>query len=234
MEIYPSLISSNLLTLGETIKKLEPHCDGLHIDVMDDHFVPNLTWGPSFVSAINLATSLPLHVHLMVQEPQVWVERLSLRRGDIFIFHIEAAPLVQSKKIIESVKEKGWGVGLALNPSSTLEEVKDLLPAVDHILLMTVNPGFSGQSFMPEVLPKIEELISIRKDMGLSFSVGVDGGVDLDNIGRLSNLGVDCVGVASAIFSSDDFLSSLKSLYNIARSNYFFETYFFCYCGKTW
>ena len=219
MEIYPSLISSNLLALGETIKKLEPHCDGLHIDVMDDHFVPNLTWGPSFVDAISSATGLPLHVHLMVQEPQVWVERLSLRRGDMFIFHAEAISLVQSKKIIEAAKEKGWEVGLALNPPSTLEGVKDLLPTVDHLLIMSVNPGFSGQSFMPEVLPKIEELISIRKDKGLGFSVGVDGGVGLDNIGTLSNLGVDCVGVASAIFSSDDYLISLKSLYGAIKQD---------------
>ena len=218
MEIYPSLISSNLLTLGETIKKLDSHCDGLHIDVMDDNFVPNLTWGPSFVSAIRLGTGLPLHVHLMVQKPMVWVERLSLRRGDLFIFHIETVSLIQSEKIIDAVKEKGWGAGVALNPSSTLEEVKDILPIVSHVLIMTVNPGFSGQSFIPEVLPKLEDLISIRKEMGLNFSIGVDGGVDSENIKMLSRIGVDCIGAASAIFSSDDFLSSLRSLYNIARS----------------
>ena len=218
MKIYPSLISSDLLNLGNTIKLLEDDCDGFHIDIMDDHFVPNLTWGPAFVSAMLSATNLPLHVHLMVGNPAPWVDRISLRSDDLFVFHVESVSTLESiVKLIADVKSRGWLVGLAVNPTTELEKFLHLLPQVDHVLIMSVNPGFSGQEFIPDVVRKIDRPVEIRKEKKLAFSIGIDGGVGLDNIKMLADKGIDCAGVASAIFSKKDFLGELSVLKKAIR-----------------
>lgn len=228
MKIYPSLISSDLLNLGETIEQLIDHCDGFHIDVMDDHFVPNLTWGPAFVQAISQKTKLPIHLHLMVDEPEKWLSRVELKKDDIFIFHIEAVagwPENKSADFVEEVnyllvKTMGCKVGVAINPKTPVESVFSLLSSLDHVLLMSVEPGFSGQKFMPEVLEKVETLKKQREKLGLSFSIGMDGGINLETIKLAVQAGVDEVGVASAIFSAKpvsakDPVVALQKLYEI-------------------
>jgi ribulose-phosphate 3-epimerase len=214
MEILPSLISGDILNLENTIKMLCNHCDGFHIDVMDDHFVSNLTWGPAFVNAIAQKTTLPLHVHLMVDNPVTWVDRIKLRQNDIFIFHLEAALDFQEVgDIIEATKKVGWRVGIAIKPKTEISHIFEFLDKLDHVLIMSVNPGFSGQKFMPEVVKKIEPLIKKRKEMHLNFTIGMDGGIDATNIKFLSNSGVDQFGVASAIFGHSDSVNALQELY---------------------
>lgn len=215
MEILPSLISGDILNLESTIKLLSNHCDGFHIDVMDDHFVPNLTWGPIFVNAITQRTNLPLHIHLMVDNPVTWVDRIKLRQNDIFIFHLETALDFQEVgDIIEAVKKRNWKVGIAIKPKTEVTHVFEFLNNLDHVLIMSVNPGFSGQKFIPEVTKKIEPLLKERKKMNLSFTIGMDGGIDSTNIRSLSVCGVDQFGVASAVFGQSDPVKALQDLYN--------------------
>ena len=215
MEILPSLISGDILNLENTIKLLSDHCDGFHIDIMDDHFVPNLTWGPAFVNGIMQKTNLPLHIHLMVDNPVTWVDRIKLRQNDLFIFHIEAAlDFPEVEDIISDVKKIGWKVGIAIKPKTEVTHLFDFLTSLDHVLIMSVNPGFSGQKFMPEVIKKIEPLIKKRKEMHLGFTIGFDGGIDTTNIKSLANFGVDQFGVASAVFGHPDPVKALQDLYN--------------------
>ncbi|MCF7799554.1 ribulose-phosphate 3-epimerase [Candidatus Babeliales bacterium] len=214
MDIFPSLIASNLLKLSDTIQTLNTKCDGYHIDVMDDHFVPNLTWGPDFVSAIIAATNLSLNIHLMVDNPKEWVNRLNLRKQDFFVFHIEALDFSEIKTFIKDIKKIGCKVGIALNPETDVNLLFEYLDILDTILVMSVKPGFSGQKFDSSVLSKIEILNKEKKDKNLSFSISMDGGIDQDNIQELQNLGVDQVAVGSAIFYQEDYLQALKNLYN--------------------
>ena len=214
MKIFPSLISSDLLNIQTTIKNLDPNCDGYHIDIMDDHFVPNLTWGPAFVKAILKITSLPLDVHLMVDNPVAWVDRLNLKPKDLFVFHIETLDSDEEiKDLIKTVKIIGCKAGIALNPETPVEKVFDYLALIDHVLVMSVKPGFSGQKFMESVLSKVKVLNQKRHDMNLPFDIGMDGGIDKSNIAMISELSVDQVGVASAIFSHKDYVAALQDLY---------------------
>lgn len=217
MEIFPSLISSDILNLEKTIKLLDPHCHGYHIDVMDDHFVPNLTWGSCFVNAISKVTDLPLHVHLMVDDPIKWIDRLDLNPSNIFIFHIEPflSSLQECRNFIKDLKVKNCRVGIAINPDTKVENIFDFLNDLDHVLIMSVKPGFSGQKFMIEVLNKVEPLLEKRRDEDLSFSLGMDGGIDKSNIARLADIGIEQVGIASAIFDQKDWIKSLGELYNV-------------------
>lgn len=216
MEIYPSLISADLLNLEKVITDISPYCDGLHIDVMDDHFVPNLTWGPDFVNAIASKSKIPLSVHLMVDNPATWLDRLQLRPKDYFIFHLEAvqdAKAFNAKALINDVKKKGFKVGIAINPDTGVEAVKGY--DVDEILLMSVQPGFSGQKFIPAVKDKVKALqgepLQGQPLQGRPC-VSMDGGIGSDNLRELSDLGVSRVAIASAIFSSDDPVLAIKNL----------------------
>lgn len=213
MKIYPSLISSDVLQLKKTIEMLDPHCDGYHIDVMDDHFVPNLTWGPVFVKAIMGATRLPVHLHLMVDNPECWIDRVALRKEDVFIFHHEAVR--NEDKIcalIKGIKKSGCLVGAALNPETAVEKVFPYLAFLDYILLMSVRPGFSGQKFIPEVLKKVSVLKEALAKQRRACVIGMDGGVSRENIGVLKKALVDEVGVASAIFATNDPVRAIKEL----------------------
>lgn len=214
MEIFPSLISSNLLNLEKSIKILNDFCDGYHLDIMDDHFVPNLTWGPAFINSIAKVTDLPLQVHLMVDNPTKWVDRLNLKPKDYFIFHLEVFNS-QSEifDLIKYVKSKKVKIGIALNPKTELNNLFSYLNCLDTVLVMSVEPGFSGQKFMPEILTKVESLIDKKNSDNLEFKVAVDGGIDNTNVRDLDNLGVDQFCVASAIFNGNDPVINLKMLY---------------------
>jgi len=216
MKIYPSLISGDILNIEKMVTTLNDVCDGYHVDVMDDHFVPNLTWGPAFVAAIGSISSLPLHVHLMVDKPGKWLDRLTLKKDDLFIFHHEV--FFHDEDIVallESGKKCGCKVGIAVNPKTDVDKVFSCLSHVDHVLLMSVEPGFSGQSFMPEVVEKVQPLVAQRNQQGVSFTIGMDGGIGKENIKMVADAGVDCVGIASAIFSQKNSVAALKELYNI-------------------
>ena len=212
MEIYPSLISSDLLNLKNTINILEPVVDGFHIDIMDDHFVPNLTWGPAFVNDFVWETEKPLHVHLMVDNPKKWLSRLNLRPRDTFIFHYEAIDKKDIPMFIEEIKSQDIKVGIAINPKTDVNKIFKFLSGLDNVLLMSVKPGFSGQKFIPEVIAKIAPLIEFRKKNNLNFKISMDGGIDKSNIKNLVDIGVEQFGVASAIFSQTNVVEAVKKL----------------------
>lgn len=219
MEIYPSLISADLLKLGEVIKNLSTLCDGYHIDIMDNHFVPNLTWGAGFVKSFLKATGLPLDVHLMVDDPMNWLDKFDLRLIDTFIFHYEPIEdLEKINKLIDKVKDKKWKVGIAINPATDVDSVEEFLSCVDQVLIMSVEPGFSGQDFISSMKNKIIRLADMKMVDDLKFKICVDGGVDKGNIKMLSEIGVQRCGVASAIFSDKDYLKDLSELYDIVES----------------
>ena len=211
IKIFPSLISADILNLEYEIKKLEQHCDGFHIDIMDWHFVPNLTWGPMFINAIAQKTTKPLFVHLMIEKSFEFLDLLALRNGDTLSFHIEESPDI--KKMIKSIKEKKWLANIAIKPKTPLKEVFQFTTMVDSILLMSVEPGFSGQHFLESSLNRLIELANYRKEKNLSFEIAMDGGINKKNIEKLANYGVSNVAIASGIFENKDPLNALKELY---------------------
>lgn len=213
MEIFPSLISSDLLNLGNTLKQLDAHVAGYHIDIMDNHFVPNLTWGPAFIQALQKGTEKPLQIHLMVSDPFAWLKIIKVRSQDVFIFHYESIGDKNSLSMgIESIRVAGFKVGIALSPKTDVAVLFSLLTMLDLILIMSVEPGFSGQRFMPEILQKAQTLAQYKKEYSLSFELAMDGGINETNIAQVAASGVTQIGVASAIFLYEDVVHAVKSL----------------------
>lgn len=217
VQIYPSLISSQLLRLGDTLAQLDPHVGGYHIDIMDGHFVPNLTWGPAFVEALASVTPLPLHIHCMVSNPADIIQWLKPRLQDLIILHAESTDDI--KKACLLVKARGCKVGLALNPNTPVVKVFDSLEYVDNVLLMSVKPGFSGQLFIDQVLPKIAELAGEIARQNVGCSIGIDGGITRANIHCVVQNGATQIAAASAIFSSSDPVAAVHDLYAAAGAD---------------
>lgn len=215
IKIYPSLIAADPLHLGSIITSLESHCNGFHIDVMDNHFVPNLTWGPFMVDAIARFTKKNLFVHIMAENPLTLVEKMSLRAGDIVSFHIES---INDFYLVEkTIKEKKLALSLAISPKTALEAAYPFLKVVDQILLMSVNPGFSGQSFLSESTERLKSLYEYKQLNGLTFEISMDGGVTMQNIHTLVQLGCTSFVVGSTIFNANDPRAALKELYTCAQ-----------------
>ena len=215
MQIFPSIVCGDLLNLEKTMQSLDSACDGYHVDVMDDHFVPNLTIGPDFVNAITSKTALPCHVHLMVDNPKKWLARLNLKKEDTLTFHIETMPSnIELFDLADEIRANGWKNGLALNPDTPLPEYS-VLQYFDQILIMSVNPGFSGQRFIPEVVEKVKNLVNIKKRYSSDLQIVIDGGIDKQNIKMLVDLGVDVFCVGSAVFASQYPRKALEELYNL-------------------
>lgn len=212
--IYPSLMGADLLDLRDVIKKLEHEADGFHVDIMDYHFVRNITWGVDTVNAIAQEVTKPLWVHLMVENPIDWNEDLFLPAGTLVSFHLEAEKEIP--RLIKEIKEKNCRAGIAIKPETNIEDVFPLFESLDNVLLMGVNPGFSGQPFLPEVAQKIEMLVAYRDTSRIPFKIGLDGGVNKTNIKELTNAGVDVFAIASGIFYADDPLEALKELKKLA------------------
>lgn len=210
--IFPSLITGNIMNIEKQINQLENHCDGYHIDVMDDHFVPSLTWGSTFVNGIAQQTSHPLFVHLMVDNPEIWPSRLQINTSSIICFHIETA--IDPKNLIKQITEKNNRVGIALKPKTPLEKIYSVTNLVDYVLLLSVEPGFSGQTFLSSALERLNELFEHRKHHHESFAISMDGGIGLQNIKILFDLGVENFGIGSAIFAQQDPIESLDQLYH--------------------
>lgn len=212
IKIFPSIIEANILNLEQEIKKLEPYCDGFHLDIMDGHFVENLTFGPDFINQIREISSKQLFVHLMVDNPEKWVNLIKLNKDDIFAFHIEACK--EPKKLITEIHKKNWLASLAISPKTDIEKVYPYLNTVDQILIMSVEPGKSGQKFIPETLKKIEIVSNYKTKNNLKFTIAVDGGVNKNNIVDLINLGAQDFAIASAIFKAPNPINELENLYS--------------------
>jgi ribulose-phosphate 3-epimerase len=201
--LAPSILSADFAHLADEIgASVQGGATLLHVDVMDGHFVPNLTLGPPVVACIDKVTDLPLDVHLMIEEPDRYIERFARAGADMISVHQEAVPHLH--RTVALIRECGAAPGVALNPSTPIALLVDILPDLDYVLLMSVNPGFGGQTFIPAVLSKVEALRAMIDRAGRDVKIEVDGGVGPDNIVELRRRGVDIFVAGSAIFAGGD------------------------------
>lgn len=199
VRIAPSILSSDFAHLADEIAAVEEAgADMVHVDVMDGHFVPNLTIGPPIVEAIRTVTKLPLDVHLMMTNPDDFIGEFAEAGADYLTVHVETCPHLH--RTIQSIKEKGLKAGVTLNPATPLSSIEAILPDVDLLLIMSVNPGFGGQRFIPGVLDKIRQARTMIQHTGRTILLEVDGGVKADNAGAIVNAGADILVAGSAIF----------------------------------
>ena len=208
-KIAPSILSADFIRLGEEVKSVEKAgADYIHIDVMDGHFVPNITIGPLIVKAVRRVTKLPLDVHLMISDPDSFIDEFSEAGADIITVHAETVNHLN--RTIQHIRGKGVRSGVSLNPATTLDCLEYVLDDLDVVLLMTVNPGFEGQEFIPEVIPKIKRLREEINKRDLDVEIEVDGGIGPENIGRVSSAGANVFVAGSAIFYSDDYAKTIR------------------------
>lgn len=215
IKLFPSLISGNLLCIEKSIKLLEHYSDGFHVDIMDNHFVPNMTFGPDMVNAIAQSTSKQIWVHLMVDNPADWCDTLKLKDGSIVSFHFESTN--DPKKVIKCITEKNWIPSIAISPKTNAAEIFSLLNSINHVLVMSVNPGFSGQRFLPDTLSKVTQVLDRAKTIGKKIIVGIDGGVNVENIQKVVSAGVQDIAAASAIFDNKNPVQALENLRRLAQ-----------------
>ena len=201
VRIAPSILSSDFAHLADEIAAVEQAgADLLHVDVMDGHFVPNLTIGPPIVESIRKVTSLPLDCHLMVTNPDDFIEEFAQAGANYITVHVETCPHLH--RTIQFIKEKGLKAGVTLNPATSLVTIEAILPDVDLVLIMSVNPGFGGQRFIPGALDKIRRARALIDGTGLPILLEVDGGVKVDNAGAIAAAGADILVAGSAIFEA--------------------------------
>lgn len=209
--IAPSVLSADFSRLGEEVKNVcDAGCDYVHIDVMDGHFVPNLTMGPMIVKSIAKASSKPLDIHLMVKNVPFFVELFAPLKPAFMSVHIEEVQHLH--RVIWQIKDLGIKAGVVLNPHTNEADLEYILPDVDLVLLMSVNPGFGGQSFIPSSLKKLENLKNLRDRLNPNCILEIDGGVSDKNIAALKNAGIDMVVAGSYIFGSNDYKQAIQSL----------------------
>ena len=214
IKISPSLLSADFTRLGEEVKAAEAAgADMLHIDVMDGHFVPNITIGPAVVAAINKTTDLPLDVHLMIEDPDKFLLDFVEAGADYLTIHAEASTHLH--RSVHWIKERGIKAGVSINPATPIWYLDDILPDLDMVLLMSVNPGFGGQSFIPFVLEKVKAVKGIIKQKKLGTVIEVDGGVKLDNAKEVADAGADILVMGSAFFGSGDYAGLMKNFRRI-------------------
>ncbi|MGQ9545723.1 MAG: ribulose-phosphate 3-epimerase [Dehalococcoidia bacterium] len=203
IKLAPSILSADFARLGEQIDEVgRAGADYIHVDVMDGHFAPNITIGVPVVASIRQVTSLPLDVHLMIEHPERYISQFAQAGADIITVHVEASPHVHST--IRAIKELGVRAGVSLNPATPLVVVEEFLPHVNLVLIMSVNPGFSGQSFIPETLPKIANMRKVLDDRGLSCELEVDGGINADNAPDVVRAGADVLVAGHSIFRAEE------------------------------
>ncbi len=215
VKIAPSILSADFTRLGEQVAEAEAAgAYYIHVDVMDGHFVPNITMGPLVVEALQRATELPLDVHLMIEEPERYIFRFAEAGADIITVHVEVCPHLY--RTVQQIKEMGLRAGVALNPATPLASVEEILPFVDLALLMTVEPGFGGQDFIEGMLPKIERLRRMLDERGLSCELEVDGGINAQTAPRVVAAGANVLVAGEAIFGAEEGIA--EAMKRIRRS----------------
>ncbi|MDP2729819.1 MAG: ribulose-phosphate 3-epimerase [Dehalococcoidales bacterium] len=201
IKLAPSILSADFARLGEQVAEVtRAGADYIHIDVMDGHFVPNITIGPSVVAAIRPHTNLPLDVHLMIEAPERYLKPFADAGADILTVHIEACPYIH--QVVEQIKRLGVKAGVSLNPGTPPDRLTDILPSLDLVLVMTVNPGFSGQGFIEDMLDKIARLRAELDKRGSTAELEVDGGINAGNAPQVVQAGGRVLVAGSAIFNS--------------------------------
>ncbi|WP_181348853.1 ribulose-phosphate 3-epimerase [Thalassobacillus sp. CUG 92003] len=202
-KVAPSILASDFAQLRNEIESVDhAGADYIHVDVMDGHFVPNISIGPLIVNAIRPITDLPLDVHLMIEHPEQYIEAFAQAGADYITVHQEACPHLH--RTIQLIKQYNVKAGVVLNPATPADTIRPILGDIDMVLLMTVNPGFGGQTFIDAVIPKIERLHQWRCEQNLSFELEVDGGVNSDTAKTCINAGADVLVAGSAIFKEED------------------------------
>jgi len=203
IQISPSILSADFSQLGNEIKRLEEGgADLIHVDVMDGHFVPNLTIGPTVIKALKKNCSIKFDVHLMISPVHKYIDAYADAGADIITIHPEATDDLSSS--IKKIKDLGKKVGVSLNPETKVSIIKDHLDQIDLVLIMSVNPGFGGQKFMPEVLDKIKELKNIQKEQNLDFDIEIDGGINFENSKIAIEAGANILVSGTTIFKSNN------------------------------
>lgn len=217
IKIAPSILSADFARLGDEIRAIEAGgADYVHIDVMDGHFVPNITIGPLIVEAVRKVTDMPLDVHLMIENPDQYIPDFAKAGADIITVHYEAVPhLHRTVQLIHSLGKKA---GVSLNPATPVSSLEVILEELDLVLLMSVNPGFGGQNFIPSCLPKIEALRKEIDRRGLNIELEIDGGVKPANIAAIAGAGADVFVAGSAVFGTPDYQATIAELRRLAEA----------------
>lgn len=217
VRIAPSILSADFARLADEVARVEAGgADWLHVDVMDGHFVPNLTVGPPIVEALRKVTKLPLDVHLMITNADAYIKEFAEAGADYLTVHVEACPHLH--RTVQAIKELGVKAGVTLNPATPIGSVEAILPDADLLLIMSVNPGFGGQSFIPSSLQKISQARAMIDRAGSRALLEVDGGVKVENAAQIVAAGADILVSGSAIFSTKDYGATIKAMRQAGQS----------------
>jgi ribulose-phosphate 3-epimerase len=216
VELVPSILSSNFAHLAEEVARAERGGGGvIHCDVMDGHFVPNITLGPPVVASLRKATKLPLDCHLMIENADEFIPAFAEAGANWIGVHYEACPHLH--RTIELIVEHGMKPGVVINPATRVNLLLDILPLVHHVLVMSVDPGFGGQSFIPHSLDKIRHLVELRAELGLGYRIEVDGGVAMDTVASVVEAGADLLVAGNAVFSGGNAEANARELLAAAK-----------------
>ena len=216
VELLPSILSSDFAHLADDVAAAERGgATVIHVDVMDGHFVPNITLGPPVVKSLRKATSLPLDCHLMIDNPNEFIPAFADAGANWVSVHYEACPHLH--RTLELIQNHGMHAGVVLNPATRIEVLTEILPMLHHVLIMSVNPGFGGQEFIPFSLKKLRRLAELRKELGLAFRIEVDGGVAHDTIAQVVQAGADLLVAGNAVFGSGSAEVNARELLAAAR-----------------
>ena len=209
LKLAPSILSADFGHLAEDVKKIEEGgADYIHVDVMDGHFVPNISFGAPVMKCLNGKTGLPYDVHLMIENPDMYIDDFVTPQTEYITVHQEAC--VHLHRTIQNIKSKGVKAGVSINPATPVSTLECILPDVDLVLIMSVNPGFGGQKFIHGALEKVRELAEIKRAKNLDFVIEIDGGITLDNIEEVMNAGVEMAVAGSAVFKAEDVVKRVK------------------------
>lgn len=203
LKLAPSILSADFSALAADVKKIEEGgADYIHVDVMDGHFVPNISFGAAVMKSLNGKTSLPYDVHLMIENPDQYIDNFVTPQTEFITVHQEAC--VHLHRTIQNIKSKGVKAGVAINPATPVRMLECVLQDLDMVLIMSVNPGFGGQKFIPQALEKVKELAALRSQQNLYFAIEIDGGITLDNAEEVMKAGVDIAVAGSAVFGAEN------------------------------
>jgi ribulose-phosphate 3-epimerase len=215
--LAPSVLSADFSRLSHEIRLAElGGADWIHCDVMDGHFVPNISFGPLVVKAVRKCTTLPVDVHLMIKNPDLYINDFANAGADYITIHLEAVNHLH--RSIQKIKETGKKAGLSINPATPVSMITEIAGEIDLLLIMSVNPGFGGQTFIPASLKRIKEAAELREKLRADFLIEVDGGIDKENIQKISDAGCDVFVVGSSIFSTENITASSAELKNLIKS----------------